>query len=93
MLEVVREGPRMALRVPGDTVEPTPAGSYWMLAGRDSLVLVWRATDPETIIRLGGGEATRTGVAEQEDRRASVTAERIGDRCIVREGEDPQPRR
>lgn len=81
MLEVAVDGPRMALRLPGDTSAPSPSGSYWRLAGRDSVVIVWRATTPETTIRIGGAGGTRTGVATHDGRRSSVTAERLGDRC------------
>jgi hypothetical protein len=94
MLEMAADGPRMPLRLIGDTAEASRDGSYWRIAGRDSLVLVWRATQPPTTIRLGGGGPTRTGVAEQDGRRASVTAERLGDECIVeRTPQQPGDRR
>ena len=80
-LDIARDGPRLILRTPADTAALRADSSWWRVATRDSLLIVWRGATPEVSLRLAIRDPLLEGVARQGGRSAAATATRVGASC------------
>jgi hypothetical protein len=87
-LDIALEGPRLVLRSAMDTAALRPDSSYWRVNAADSLLVVWRGSLPEVMLRLQIRDPLLQGTARQGDLTAPVTARRVGAVCGAREQDE-----